>query len=164
MIDWLGVAVVATAVTREIGRQGGQGGHSRELFGHRAIVSAQNRASRGLEQHDVRGGHLCGASQEHAAWFVRQLGRRAQSHQFLQPVAQFISRIGIVQEDEIRQQSATTPVRVRSNQFAGQVGVPWIRESGQHDREIAGDPVRPQARLAEAVSGDGFSAIGTLVR
>ena len=44
-----------------------------------------------------------------------------------------------------------------AEEFAGQVELAGIGESAQHNRQISGDGVRPQARLAEAVSRDGLS-------
>ena len=72
-------------------------------------------------------------------------------------MVQFIGRPGVVQEDQVRHQPAATPVGVGAEEFAGQVKLVGAGESGQHDRQVSGDGVRPQARLAEAVSRDGLS-------
>ena len=151
---------VVAAVAPETGRSDRQrrgGGRPLELRGQRAVVPAQDRAGRGLEQHHVLRRHPRRGPQEHAAWLVRQLGRRSQPDQFLQPVVQFIGRTGVVQEDQVRHQPAATPVGVGAEEFAGQVKLVGAGESGQHDRQVSGDGVWPQARLAEAVSRDGLS-------
>jgi hypothetical protein len=72
-------------------------------------------------------------------------------------VVQFIGRPGVVQENQVCEQPAATPVGMGAEEFAGQGKMFDSGEPGQHDRQVSRDGVRPQAGLAEVVFRDGRS-------
>ena len=78
-------------------------------------------------------------------------------HQVLQAAAQVVARGGVVQNDQVHHQPAAAPVRVRLEDLPRQFEVAVRPDSRQRDRQVAGDSVRPQIRLAEAVAGDGLA-------
>ena len=61
----------------------------------------------------------------------------------------------LVEDDEVEVQATATDIGVPLHELAGQRIVIGGPESGQHDRPVAGDGERPEARLSQPVGGDG---------
>ena len=62
----------------------------------------------------------------------------------------------LVQNDEVQVQAAVANVAVPLDKLVDERLVVSHRDTDQHDRPIAGDGMRPQARLAQTIGGDRF--------
>ncbi len=106
-----------------------------------------------LHQDAVLGGDLLGAPDEDASGTVEQLridAARDQAHDLiLQQLA--VTRVVLVPDDQIDGETLQPPIRMRLHYLPNQVDIGRIADLQQHDRQIAGDRVAPQARLAAMV-------------
>ena len=127
------------------------------LVGKRAASTEQHGSRRGLQQRAIRIGQLFPAQDEHAthaAVAVLHGVRLARPHQCLQRVVQVlgIRRPVLVEDHQIDIEHLQAPVLVGPQQLSDDVEVFRLVDSHEHDRQVTGDAVRPQARCPAVVA------------
>ncbi len=124
-----------------------------ELFRQRAAVVAQNDAGDSLEQGAVFLGNLFRRTDENAARPVDRLAFQAHRDQAEDLVLQGLAITGaiLVPDHQIDHQPLQPPVGVRLNQLAHQFDVGQVADMQQHDGQIAGNGIAPEAGLAAPV-------------
>ena len=127
-----------------------------DLFGQPAAPVGNDGVRRRLQQHPVLVGDLFRAPHEDSARAIHHMRFDAggdQSHDlFLQqlPVAGAV----LVPDHQVHRQSLEAPIGVRLDELAHQIDVFRVADLQQHDGQIAGYGVAPQAGLAAAVPGE----------
>lgn len=119
----------------------------------RAVGIAQNRPCHGLQQHAVFLRDVLDGAHEDTAGAVEHIGLGVGGDQAQDGVLQLLAIAGLafVPDHQIRTQAFQAPVRVRLHQLAHQVQIVRVGDAQQHDRQVAGDGMTPQRRLAAMV-------------
>ena len=123
------------------------------LLCQRAATVGDDRARDGLKQIAVFNRHMFGRTHKNAAWPVDDLRLntgRNQTHDLVLQQLPVTAAI-LVPDHQIHHQPLQPPVRMRLDELAHQFDVFRRADLQQHDRQIAGDGIAPQARLGAAV-------------
>ena len=125
-----------------------------ELLGQRAAFAAEDDPGRGLEQDR---GRRPGPGPRRRTNTPPGLSSSGPAGPALEVGLEPLGGVAgpLVEEDEVEVQAAAADVGVPLHELAGQRLVVGRADAGQHDRPVAGDGVRPEARLAQPVGGDG---------
>ena len=110
-------------------------------------------ASDGLEQNAILVRYLVARPDEDAAGPVRHVGFDAGGNQSHDLVLQQLPVAGVifVPDHQVDGESFQPPVGVRLHELAHQIDIGRVGDLQQHDGQIAGNGVAPQAGLAAAV-------------
>ena len=138
------------------GRYGGRSRLVSELLGQRTAIAPEDGPSRGLDRRPAVVGHGASRGDEHAAGLAEE-----------EPAGP-LCRSSLSRSAASRCRSSRTGARSRSrprrltvfratplHELADDNDVVGSPPSGQHDRPVAGDGERPEARLSQPVGGDG---------
>ena len=138
-------------VCRQFRRHGGRCRLAPELLGQHTAIAQEDRPCRGFDQHPAVVGHRARRENEHAAGLAEQGAGRAA----LQIAHQSVNGLAgpLVEDDEVEIHAPAADIAVPLHKLAGQRIVISRPESGQHDRPVAGDGERPEARLSQPVGG-----------
>ncbi len=123
------------------------------MLGQRAAAAAEDDPGRGFEEDRVVGRDLARGQDEHPTRLAEQRAGGAGLEVGLELLGGVAG--ALVQDDQVQVQAAAAGVGVPLHELADQRLVAGGADAGQHDRAVAGDGVRPQARLTQAVGGDG---------
>ena len=130
-----------------------------DLVGQAAATAQQDGPRGGLEQRAVRGRELVATQDVDPATALARLLERAglarpddRLEEVLEAVR--IRRPVLVDDHEIHVQQLQPPVLVRPEQLPDDVDVIGLVDPDEHDREVAGDAVRPQPGDAAVVLGE----------
>ncbi len=108
----------------------------------------------GGEQHPIIGGDLFRGQDKHPARLAEKRAGSAALEVGLEPVTG-VAR-ALIHDDEVQVQATAPCIGVPLHELADEGLVVWLGDPDQHDRKVTGDGVRPQARLPQAVGGDGI--------
>ena len=126
---------------------------STDLLRQCAALVADHSARDRFEEVSILDRHVLGRAHENAAWpvdHVRFNTRRDQPHDlFLQQLP--ITAAILVPDHQIHHNSLESPVGVRLHKLANQIDIGEVTDLQQHDRQIAGNCIAPQARLCAPI-------------
>ena len=126
-----------------------------DLLGQRSAAIDDDRAGDRLEEHAILVRDLLRMPNENAARPIDDVRFDAGGDQpddlLLQPLP--IAVVILVPDHEIDGEALEPPVGVRLHELAHQLDIGGIGDLQQHDRQIAGDGVAPQARIVRDGSG-----------
>ena len=124
-----------------------------DLFGQGAAQVADDGARHRLQQDAVFVGNLLGQAHENAARAVDRLRIDARGDQAHDLVVQqlAVARLVLVPDHQIDDQSFQAPVGMRLHHLARQFDIGRVAYLQQHDGQVAGNGIRPQAGLAALV-------------
>ena len=127
---------------------------ARHLLGERAAASLTITRATACSSTRSSAGDLLGVAHEDAARAVEHVRFEAarRSGRGSAPAAAGGSRALLVPDHQVDRQALEAPLGVRLHQLPHEVDVAGIADLQQHDRQVAGDRVAPQPRLAAPVA------------
>ena len=126
------------------------------MVSQRPAPVADDDARNRLHQSAIFIRHLFGLAHEYAAWPVHHVcfdARRDQTHDLL---SQHLSVTGVIfiPDYQVYRESLQTPVCVRLHELAYQLNVRQVADLQQHNGQIAGNHIAPQAGLPATIPAD----------
>ena len=123
-----------------------------ELLRQRPVAVVEHDPGNGLKQNTIVLGNLLHRAHENATRLVDTVNVDERNEPSLQLRPAICAAIG--EHHHVHGDSGQAPVCVGPNQLARQVKIVGITRQQRDDRQVAGDRVAPQARLALRVSGE----------
>ena len=132
-----------------------------DLFRQGPPAVAEDDAGDGLEQRAVLLRDLLRRAHEDAARAIDHLGFEARRDQAQDLVLQHLPVTGavLVPDHQVHRQSLQAPVGVGLDELAHQLDIGQVADAQQHDRQVAGNGVAPQAGLPAPVAHE-HAAVG----
>ena len=118
-------------------------------------MSATERSAPGSgEQHPVIGWEFFRSQDKHSARLAKKRAGNAALEVGPEPVTSIAWPL--IHDDKVQVYAAASSIGVPLHELADEGLVVRHGDPDQHDRKVAGDAMRPQARLPEAIGGDGI--------